>query len=53
MKNNNPFILILFLISTFVSIGQIKKIKFKDEYEHSSTNTVFPKTLFDYNLNPI
>lgn len=53
MKKNNLFLLTLFIVSTFTSIGQIKKIKFKDEYEHSSTNTVFPKTLFDYNLNEV
>jgi len=53
MKKPKVFLLTLFVISTFTSIGQIKKIKFNDEYEHSSTNTVFPKTLFDYNLNEV
>jgi hypothetical protein len=53
MKKNNIFLLILFLISTFTTIGQIKKIKFKDNYNHSSTNTVFPRTLLDYNLNEV
>lgn len=53
MKKAKVFLLTLFVISTFTSIGQIKKIKFNDEYEHSSTNTVFSKTLFDYNLNEV
>lgn len=53
MNKIKVFLITLFILSTFSSIGQIKKIKFKDEYEHSSTNTVFSKTLFDYSLNEV
>jgi len=36
-----------------MSFGQTKNIRFKNEYTHPATKTVFPKLLFDYKLEEV